>query len=99
MELQIILDGPVLKPGDLIFEDVSKDGIIDGNDRILVDGMDAPEIFYGASLDASWKDFTLSVLIQGQGKYMQWNYSDNRRGEAATTSTGIMMAGGRKRVM
>ena len=70
------------EPGDLIFEDVSKDGIIDGNDRILVDGMDAPEIFYGASLDASWKDFTLSVLIQGQGKYMQWNYSDNRRGEA-----------------
>ncbi|MDO9339546.1 MAG: TonB-dependent receptor [Bacteroidales bacterium] len=70
------------KAGDLIFEDVSGDGKITGDDRILLDGTDAPEIFYGASLDATWKDLTLSVLIQGQGKYMVPNYSDNRRGEA-----------------
>ena len=70
------------KPGDVIFRDVDDNGKIDGNDRILVDNFDFPEVFYGISLDASWKAFTLSVLIQGQGKYLVWNYSDNRRGEA-----------------
>ncbi|MBW6502087.1 MAG: SusC/RagA family TonB-linked outer membrane protein, partial [Bacteroidales bacterium] len=70
------------KAGDLIFEDVDKNGIIDANDRILVDNTDAPEVFYGASLDVTWKAFTLSVLAQGQGKYLVPRYSDNRRGEA-----------------
>lgn len=70
------------KPGDLIFEDVSGDGTITGDDRILFDNTDAPEIFYGANLDVSWKSFTLSVLLQGQGKYIRsWAY-DERRGEA-----------------
>jgi TonB-dependent starch-binding outer membrane protein SusC len=70
------------KPGDLIFEDVNKDGLIDGNDRILLDHTDAPETFYGATIDATWKDFSLSLLIQGQGKYNRWWAYDERRGEA-----------------
>ncbi len=70
------------KPGDVIFEDVSGDGTITGDDRVLFDGTDAPETFYGVNLDASWKDFTLSVLVQGQGKYLRFNHYDERRGEA-----------------
>jgi len=70
------------KPGDVIFEDYDKNGVINGNDRILIDEVDAPYNYYGASLDASYKAFTLSVLIQGQGKYMRQRYYDNRRGEA-----------------
>jgi TonB-linked SusC/RagA family outer membrane protein len=69
-------------PGDIIFEDVSDDGKIDGNDRILVDNTDAPEIFYGGTIDASWKAFSLTVLIQGQGKYLVRDIQDDRRGEA-----------------
>src|SRR3546814_20248817 len=34
------------KPGDLIFEDVSGDGKITSDDRILLDRADAPELFY-----------------------------------------------------
>ncbi|MBG0858709.1 MAG: TonB-dependent receptor [Bacteroidales bacterium] len=71
------------KPGDVIFENVKADDqVINGDDRILVDHTDAPEIFYGTSLDASWKDFSLSVLIQGQGKYLRMHTQDERRGEA-----------------
>ncbi|WP_372950560.1 TonB-dependent receptor [Mariniphaga sp.] len=70
------------KPGDVIFEDVSGDGQITADDRILLDKTDAPEIFYGISLDASWKNWTLSVLAQGQGTYYRMNIADERRGEA-----------------
>ncbi len=70
------------KPGDVIFEDVSGDGKIDGNDRVLIDEVDVPEIFYGTTLEATWKNFSLSVLIQGQGKFYKFNHYDERRGEA-----------------
>jgi TonB-linked SusC/RagA family outer membrane protein len=70
------------KPGDVIFRDVNDDGSITGDDRILVDHTDAPETFYGINLDASWKDFTLTVLVQGQGKFLRFNHYDERRGEA-----------------
>ena len=61
------------KPGDLIFEDYSGDGIINSDDRVLIDETDTPEIFYGINLDATWKAFTLSVLIQGQGLFYKQN--------------------------
>ncbi len=70
------------KPGDVIFEDVSKDEKIDGNDRVLIDEVDVPEVFYGMNIDASYKGFTLTVMFQGQGKFYKDNYYDNRRGEA-----------------
>jgi hypothetical protein len=70
------------KAGDVIFEDYNKDGKIDGNDRILIDEVDAPQTFYGVNLDASWKGLSLSVLFQGQGKYLRMRYYDNRRGVA-----------------
>lgn len=70
------------KPGDVIFEDVSGDGKITSDDRILLDKTDAPEIFYGISLDASWKNWTLTILAQGQGTYYRMNTQDDRRGEA-----------------
>jgi TonB-dependent starch-binding outer membrane protein SusC len=70
------------KPGDVKFRDVNGDEKIDGNDRILVDNVDAPENYYGLNLDATWKDFTLTILVQGQGKYLRFNHYDERRGEA-----------------
>ncbi|HLN56714.1 MAG TPA: TonB-dependent receptor [Bacteroidales bacterium] len=70
------------KPGDVKFRDVDENGKIDGDDRILIDNVDAPENYYGVNLDATWKDFTLTVLVQGQGKYLRFNHYDERRGEA-----------------
>ena len=70
------------KPGDVIFEDVSGDGKITADDKILLDKTDAPEIFYGITLDVSYKNWSLSLLAQGQGKYYRRNIADERRGEA-----------------
>ncbi len=70
------------KPGDVIFEDVDGDGKITADDRILVDKTDMPEIFYGVSLETSYKNWTLSLLAQGQGTYYRMNMQDDRRGEA-----------------
>jgi TonB-linked SusC/RagA family outer membrane protein len=70
------------KPGDVIFRDVSGDGEITNDDRILIDEIDFPTTFYGINFDASWKNFTLTVLLQGQGKMYKRSQYDNRRGEA-----------------
>jgi hypothetical protein len=70
------------KPGDVIFRDVSGDGKITGDDRILVEHTDAPENFYGINLDVAWKDLTLTILVQGQGEYLRFSHYDERRGEA-----------------
>lgn len=70
------------KAGDVIFEDVSGDKKITSDDRILLDRTDAPEIFYGLSFDAMYKNWTLSLLFQGQGTYYRMSTQDDRRGEA-----------------
>lgn len=70
------------KPGDVIFKDVSGDGVLNSDDRILLDKTDAPEIFYGITFDVTYKSWNLSVLAQGQGTYYRMNIADGRRGEA-----------------
>jgi TonB-linked outer membrane protein, SusC/RagA family len=70
------------KPGDVIFEDVSGDGTINSDDQILLDRADAPELFMGLSVDLRYKNWSLSVLAQGQGTYYRPNFADVRRGEA-----------------
>jgi TonB-linked SusC/RagA family outer membrane protein len=70
------------KPGDVIFKDVNEDGQITSDDRILLDGTDSPEVFYGITFDIKYKNWSLSVLAQGQGKYYRMNIADGRRGEA-----------------
>jgi TonB-linked SusC/RagA family outer membrane protein len=53
------------RPGDIIFEDVNKDNVIDGNDRIRNDKSRIPRFTYGINLSMGYKDFDLSMLFQG----------------------------------
>lgn len=53
-------------PGDLRFEDVNGDGVIDVEDRVVI-GKDNPSWIYGINLNAGYKGFDISATLQGIG--------------------------------
>lgn len=53
------------RPGDVIFKDVSKDGVIDGNDRIRYYKSNIPRSNIGMQLNLGYGQFDLSILLQG----------------------------------
>ena len=53
------------RPGDLIFEDVNKDSVIDGLDRVRSNKTDIPTFTGGFNLDLTYKNFYATVLFQG----------------------------------
>lgn len=54
--------------GDFIYEDLDKDGKITSYDRKRCDLTVVPQIVYGLNFDATWKNFDLSLLLQGQAR-------------------------------
>jgi TonB-linked SusC/RagA family outer membrane protein len=72
-------------PGDPRIKDVNGDKIIDENDRTFV-GSAQPDFTFGLTNNFSFRDFDLSILLQGsygneiinsQTRYSKW-YSDGR---------------------
>jgi hypothetical protein len=57
---------PGTVPGDIIYEDVNKDGEINSRDMVRQDLINIPEIVYGLNFWAGYKGFDLSLLFQGQ---------------------------------
>ncbi len=55
-------------PGDLKFEDVNGDGVIDQKDQIIEPYTSVPQITFGTSMGASWNSFSLDLLFQGQAR-------------------------------
>lgn len=53
-----------LKPGDVKYVDVHKDGELTTADRTFI-GKDVPDFTYGGSINLAYKDFDLSVFGQG----------------------------------
>ncbi|MFZ6011072.1 MAG: SusC/RagA family TonB-linked outer membrane protein, partial [Bacteroidota bacterium] len=56
---------PGARPGDIIFEDVNKDNVIDGKDRVRQTENNIPRFQGGVSLSAKYKGFDLAILFQG----------------------------------
>jgi TonB-linked SusC/RagA family outer membrane protein len=56
---------PNLKPGDLKFKDVNGDGVINGDDRVRLEESDTPTFNFGATFNASYKNFDFNLLMQG----------------------------------
>lgn len=54
------------KLGDLIYEDVNKDGAINASDQILVNKSNIPEITFGAQVSLQWKNLSLWANFAGQ---------------------------------
>lgn len=80
-----------LLPGDMKFEDVDGNGVINAEDRVRLDKNSTPTFNFGANLELKYKNFDLSVLFQGAkgaairiqtesgdiGNYLKYFY-DNR---------------------
>lgn len=54
--------------GDFIYEDMDEDGSITNLDRKRSPFTTVPQIVFGLSFDATWKNFDFSILFQGQGR-------------------------------
>ncbi len=70
---QDIASSPVNKltnvvPGDLKFQDVNHDGVIDQNDQTVHDLNSIPQIVYGSTIGLNYSNFDFTMLFQGQAK-------------------------------
>lgn len=52
-------------PGDIKYEDINGDGIIDRNDQVVIGYGNVPRQFYGIKAGLSYRDFGMNVLFQG----------------------------------
>lgn len=59
---------PGTMAGDIKIWDANGDGEINSLDRIRQDLTDIPQIVYGLNLSASWKQFDISLMFQGQAR-------------------------------
>lgn len=60
------------QPGDIIFKDVNKDGVIDGLDRMRSEKNDMPRLICGFNASFKYKQFDLTMLIQGAAGAVQY---------------------------
>lgn len=60
-------EGINVQPGDNRYVDVNKDGKIDDNDKFVF-GNPFPRYTFGATYNVDYKNFDLSIFIQGVGK-------------------------------
>ena len=56
---------PGARPGDIIFEDVNNDGVINPDDRIRMENNTIPRFQGGLTLDLQYKGFDFNLLFQG----------------------------------
>lgn len=52
-------------PGDIMYEDYNKDGVVDSYDRVAIGYANNPEIVYGMGATVQYKNFDFGFLIQG----------------------------------
>jgi TonB-linked SusC/RagA family outer membrane protein len=79
---------PNTKPGDIKYLDVNGDKKIDGKDMVRENLSPTPQIMYGINLGTKYKNWELSILVQGQalartrlipeGLYMDKEFFDGR---------------------
>lgn len=57
-----------VQPGDIRYEDVNNDGVINNDDEVVIGLPAFPQIIYGLNGNFSWKGFDLKMLWQGAAK-------------------------------
>jgi TonB-linked SusC/RagA family outer membrane protein len=71
-EIETHATQPGVKVGDVRFRDINGDGVINDEDRDFI-GSPLPDYFYGINNNFSFKNFTLSVFLNGMsGNDLFW---------------------------
>lgn len=78
----------ILKPGDVKLVDVNNDGTIDPEDRQIFTG-NFPKFTFGLNLNAEYKNFDLSILLQGIAGANRFLFGNLYEGPAFEDFTGI----------
>ncbi|MDN3594867.1 SusC/RagA family TonB-linked outer membrane protein [Zunongwangia endophytica] len=75
------------RPGDLKMKDQNGDGVVDAEDRIVVDGA-YPDFTYSFGFNANYKNFTFSAFFQGvngiKTRLENWGVDPYMQGTAPT---------------
>ena len=67
-----------LRPGDLKYRDVNKDGIIDDQDVVPIGRSYIPDIDFGLNIAMNFRHFDLSLFFQGAANY-NYEYIEQMR--------------------
>lgn len=59
--------GADINAGDLVYEDINHDNVIDDNDKTII-GSAIPRLTYGLTFNLGWNGISLSAQFQGVGK-------------------------------
>jgi TonB-linked SusC/RagA family outer membrane protein len=65
-----------VNPGDLRYKDLNGDGKIDAFDTFVPEKNNIPTITYGLNLGARYKNFSVSILLQGSADFYVSAYSE-----------------------
>ncbi|MDC2624420.1 SusC/RagA family TonB-linked outer membrane protein [Bacteroides ovatus] len=57
-----------VRPGDIRYQDMNGDGVINDEDKGPIGGTENPQIVYGFGAYGRYKNFDLSIFMQGVGK-------------------------------
>ncbi|WP_310684692.1 TonB-dependent receptor [Aliifodinibius sp. S!AR15-10] len=68
---------PGARPGDIKFVDVNGDGSINGLDRVRINKNNMPRLTAGLSLDAAYKNFDFSALLQGATGAVRYVFTES----------------------
>ncbi|MDQ6477142.1 TonB-dependent receptor [Dyadobacter sp. LHD-138] len=67
-----------LRPGNIKYEDLNHDGIIDAGDMKPIGRDNTPEIFFGLNVTLNWRKFDLAVFAQGAANFnIPWQFQMN----------------------
>src|SRR5690606_29327796 len=58
--------------GDLQYEDINSDGIIDSRDQLRLDYTNVPRVTFGLTIGLAYRNFSLNDLFQGQAEARQY---------------------------
>ena len=64
--------GHASRPGDFKYKDLNNDGVVDAKDYAPLGYSNIPETQFGGALNLTYKNFDLSVLVQGVAQVYQY---------------------------